>query len=99
MNHLDYLKRINYSGSLEPSLKVLKQLQQAHLMSVPFENLDIHYGRTIELDLDKIFNKVVVDHRGGFCYELNGLFGELLSMLGFKIKRAVLPIPIMSRRR
>lgn len=87
MNHLDYLQRINYSGGLEPSLKVLKELQQAHLMSVPFENLDIHYGRNIELNLDKIFNKVVVDQRGGFCYELNGLFGELLSMLGFSIKR------------
>lgn len=87
MTQSDYLKRIGYNGSLEPTLPVLAQLQKAHLLHIPFENLDIHYGHVIALDLDKIFNKVVLNHRGGFCYELNGLFCELLTSLGFVTKR------------
>jgi N-hydroxyarylamine O-acetyltransferase len=87
MNIEKYLNRINYSGSLEPSLEVLKNLQRNHLLSVPFENLDIHNDIQIELLLDKIFEKVVNQNRGGFCYELNGLFYELLITLGFEAKR------------
>lgn len=82
-----YLKRINYNGPLNPSFKVLQQLQKAHLLSVPFENLDIHYGTPIILDTSKIYAKIVDRHRGGFCYELNGLFYELLQAIGFKVKR------------
>lgn len=82
-----YLDRIQYKGSLEPTLDVLKKLQTAHLLHVPFENLDIHDNIPIELSIDKIFNKIVNDKRGGFCYELNGLFYELLLALGFEAKR------------
>lgn len=82
-----YLNRIKYSESLEPSLPVLKQLQKHHLLNVPFENLDIHNHIPIELSIDKIFDKIVNQNRGGFCYELNGLFYELLIALGFNAKR------------
>ena len=86
MNIKHYLKRINYTGDLSLNLEVLKNLQQSHLLYVPFENLDIQYGNTIDLDLDKIYSKVVEQGRGGFCYELNGLFNELLRELGFNSK-------------
>ena len=86
MESKEYLKRINYSGDLSPNLVVLKQLQKAHLLTVPFENLDIHYDNPIELDIDKIYHKIVVKKRGGFCYELNGLFQKLLNSIGFDSK-------------
>ena len=86
MNLEAYLKRINYSGDLTPSITILKQLQKTHLLNVPFENLDIHYGHPIELDLDKIYHKIVVRKRGGFCYELNGLFQNMLNIIGFDSK-------------
>ncbi len=53
---------------------------------MPFENLDIHWGGPIVLDVEKFFEKIVVEKRGGFCYELNGLFNELLKHLGFKTR-------------
>ncbi|MCK8522833.1 arylamine N-acetyltransferase [Aquimarina sp. D1M17] len=81
-----YLQRINYSGSLELNLNTLKELQRHHLLNVPFENLDIHNTIPIELSIDRIFNKVVNHNRGGFCYELNGLFYELLHTIGFDAK-------------
>ncbi|MEP1034081.1 arylamine N-acetyltransferase [Ekhidna sp.] len=77
-----YLERIGQVHH-EPTLKFLKSLQKSHLLKVPFENLDIHYGSKIILDYQKIFDKVVVQKRGGFCYELNGLFYHLLYHLGF----------------
>jgi len=81
-----YLERINYSDKTEPEMEVLKALQKKHLLSVPFENLDIHDKIPIELDLANIFKKVVIERRGGFCYELNGIFHELLNSIGFDVK-------------
>ncbi|MEO9482900.1 MAG: arylamine N-acetyltransferase [Ekhidna sp.] len=77
-----YLKRIDLKQA-EPSFKYLKALQKAHLTSIPFENLDIHYGSKIILDYKRIYEKIVFQKRGGFCYELNGLFYHLLYHLGF----------------
>ena len=81
-----YIKRIKYIGDLNPTLKVLKKLQNAHLLTVPFENLDIIAGKSIELNIEKLFDKIVLNNRGGFCYELNGLFFELLRIVGFEVK-------------
>lgn len=61
----------------------LYALQRSHLLNIPFENLDIHWKRPITLDLERFFDKIVAENRGGFCYELNGLFNELLISLGF----------------
>jgi len=85
MNIDAYLKRINYRGSLAPTAQTLQQLQVAHLLTVPFENLSIHSAEPIILDDDALFEKIVVRRRGGFCYELNGLFAALLRELGFKV--------------
>ena len=80
-----YLKRINYRGSLAPTAQTLRELQAAHLLTVPFENLSIHSAEPIILDDDALFEKIVGRRRGGFCYELNGLFAALLRELGFKV--------------
>ncbi len=77
-----YLERIGYKGNTEPALGLLKVLQKKHLLNIPFENLDIHYKIPIELNLANTFEKVVIKGRGGFCYELNGIFHELLIQLG-----------------
>ncbi|GAA3395184.1 arylamine N-acetyltransferase family protein [Cryptosporangium minutisporangium] len=63
----------------------LAELHAAHVLSVPFEDYDIHLGIPIDLDLDAIAAKVVGRRRGGFCYELNGLFAALLSALGHRV--------------
>ncbi|MDJ0840945.1 MAG: arylamine N-acetyltransferase [Acidobacteriota bacterium] len=80
-----YLQHLGYSGPREPNARTLAALQTAHLHRVPFENLSIHSGETIHLDPNAFFQKIVGRNRGGFCYELNGLFGELLRELGFQV--------------
>jgi N-hydroxyarylamine O-acetyltransferase len=80
-----YLERINYHGSLEPTLDTLRELHKAHLLAVPFENLSIGIGEPIILDQKLLFDKVVKRRRGGFCYELNGLFAWLLGELGYDV--------------
>jgi N-hydroxyarylamine O-acetyltransferase len=81
----EYLKRIRYTGPLTPTAVTLRDLHVAHLRSVPFENLSIHAGEPIVLDDAALFEKVVTRRRGGFCYELNGLFAWLLRQLGFNV--------------
>jgi len=80
-----YLERINYYGSLAPTAETLRELQVAHLLAVPFENLSIHYKQPIVLEDDALFTKIVEHRRGGFCYEANGLFAALLRGLGFDV--------------
>ncbi len=82
-----YLNRIDYRGPISPTLEILRSLHLAHLLAVPFENLDIHLGRPIILDEERFFEKIVGHRRGGFCYELNGLFALLLEDLGFDVTR------------
>jgi N-hydroxyarylamine O-acetyltransferase len=80
-----YLARMGYAGDRAPTIETLRALHRAHLHAVPFEDLDIHVGRPIRLDRDAFFRKVVGERRGGFCYELNGLFAELLGFLGYEV--------------
>ncbi len=86
MDTAAYLRRIAYSGSQQPSASALRELHRQHLFTVPFENLDIALKTPICLDLPLLYKKIVVGRRGGFCYELNGLFAALLSELGYTVQ-------------
>ena len=85
MNVSAYLERIHYSRPAKPDVETLHGLQIAHMLSVPFENLDIGLKRPIQITEQAIWDKVVVNWRGGFCYELNGLFAWLLKQIGFEV--------------
>ncbi|GGN27804.1 N-hydroxyarylamine O-acetyltransferase [Lentzea pudingi] len=76
----DYLQRIGAS-----STSSLAELHERHLLSVPFENLDTHMDIRIVLEVPWLHDKIVVRRRGGFCYELNGMFAELLRHLGHHV--------------
>lgn len=81
-----YLQRIEYAGRREPSPETLRSLIAAHLRRVPFENLSAWWGEEIALREDWLFDKMVTRRRGGFCYELNGLFAALLREMGFDVQ-------------
>lgn len=80
-----YLDRIGYTGPVAPDYATLKALHVAHLLAVPFENLDIHAGRRITPGAENAYRKIVEERRGGFCYEQNGLFGAILTQIGFGV--------------
>ncbi|XP_049421067.1 arylamine N-acetyltransferase 1-like [Epinephelus fuscoguttatus] len=80
-----YLSRIGFAGPAEPSLEVLRSVHTCHLLSVPFENLTVHSGGRVHLALPLLYDKIVTQRRGGFCFENNGLFSWLLSTLGFQV--------------
>ncbi len=86
MDKAAYFRRIGYEGSADPSVETLRAIQRAHMRSVPFENLDMQVlRRPIHMDEGEWFDKIVNHRRGGFCYELNGLFAALLRELGFDV--------------
>ena len=85
MNVAAYFDRISYAGSAKPTAEVLRGLHRAHMLAVPFENLDIQLGGRIVCDEPAILHKIVEQKRGGFCYELNSAFAGLLRELGFKV--------------
>nr|MBA3825144.1 arylamine N-acetyltransferase [Ktedonobacterales bacterium] len=80
-----YCERIGYSGVLDPTLATLQALQRAQTMHIPFENLDVMLRRPIHLTWDALMHKLVHGHRGGYCYEVNGLFAGILQRVGFTI--------------
>jgi N-hydroxyarylamine O-acetyltransferase len=86
----DYLARIAYTKPADsdfqrPSLVLLQALHEAHMLAVPFENLSIHYGQPIVLRNELLYDKIVLRRRGGFCYELNGMFAWLLRQLEYQV--------------
>jgi N-hydroxyarylamine O-acetyltransferase len=87
MQLLSYLERIGYEGECRPTLAVLESLQAAHICTVPFENLDVQLGRPVTTTIESAYDKIVLNGRGGWCYEQNGLFGWALSEMGFRVTR------------
>jgi N-hydroxyarylamine O-acetyltransferase len=85
MNVDGYLSRIGYTAGREPTPKTLVDLHRTHLTAIPYENLDIHLGGYLGLDLPGIFDKIVLQRRGGWCFEMNGLFAWVLRELGFHV--------------
>ena len=81
-----YFARIGYRGPRDATLGTLRALHRAHLLAIPYENLDIHLGRQITLDPEATFTKLVDERRGGWCFEMNGLFGRVLETLDFDIR-------------
>jgi N-hydroxyarylamine O-acetyltransferase len=89
-----YLTRIGFASSAAfetpaPSLDLLIQLQRAHRSRIPFENLDLHFGRSIDLAPNAIYQKLVVNKRGGYCFEQNSLLLNALTALGFAARPAL----------
>ncbi len=79
-----YLRRIDYSGPLEPTLATLRVLQLHHVQTIPFENLDTLLGLPVRLDLESLQRKLVQARRGGYCFEHNVLFKSVLDALGLR---------------
>ncbi|MBD2767712.1 arylamine N-acetyltransferase [Hymenobacter sp. BT664] len=84
-----YVARVGYQGPLTPSLETLVGLHRAQAFSIPFENLDIHLRRPIGLDPANLMQKLIGERRGGYCYEVNGLFRLVLQELGFPVTTLV----------
>ncbi|MCL1787689.1 MAG: arylamine N-acetyltransferase [Defluviitaleaceae bacterium] len=80
-----YLARIGFEGVPRLDFDTLHTLQRQHLQTIPYENLDILQGIPLSLDIDDLFEKIVLRRRGGYCFELNALFAWLLRSLGFEV--------------
>jgi N-hydroxyarylamine O-acetyltransferase len=80
-----YLKRINYAGSIAPTLETLQMLQQRHPQVIAFENLDPLMDRPVRLQLSDIEQKLINERRGGYCFEHNLLFKAVLESMDFKV--------------
>ena len=81
-----YIQRIKYEGEKLPAVDTLKSIHHSQLFTIPFENFDIQLGRGINLDPGAIFRKLVHKKRGGYCFELNGIFLMALNALGFSAR-------------
>ncbi len=82
-----YLRRVGYTGPLDPSGTTLDALYRAHLAAIRFENLDIFTGGGVRVDLESVQDKLVNRGRGGYCYEQAQLFGAVAARLGFDVQR------------
>ena len=82
-----YFERIGFEGTPEPNEGTLFALHEAHLARIPYENLDIQLGQPKVLDETCFEERLVAERRGGWCYEMNGLFSMVLREIGFRVAR------------
>lgn len=80
-----YFNRINYCGNTNINIENLTALQQQHLLYIPYENLDLLNNTPLSLQASDLFRKIILNKRGGFCFELQGLFYYLLKSLGYQV--------------
>jgi N-hydroxyarylamine O-acetyltransferase len=93
LNLASYLARIGYTGPTTPTAEVLRAIHRRHLLTVPFENLDIARATKIVCEEDAFLRKIVDRNRGGFCYEMNGAFAALLRGLRFEVSLLSARVP------
>jgi N-hydroxyarylamine O-acetyltransferase len=82
-----YLERIGHGWNVKPDLETLRSLHRAHVAAIPFENLDVQFGLVPSIEFEPIYEKLVERRRGGWCFEMNGLFGAALEAIGFDVVR------------
>jgi N-hydroxyarylamine O-acetyltransferase len=92
-----YFERIGYTGGTTPDPATLRDLLQAHVRAIPFENLDVQLGRPLTTAVEEAYEKIVADGRGGWCYQQNGLFGWALSQIGFDVTRVAAAVMRVER--
>ena len=67
-----------------PSRDYLDNLVRAHQCIIPFENLAVTlWNEPVSIETHALMDKLLHKKRGGYCFELNGLFHLLLRSLGF----------------
>jgi N-hydroxyarylamine O-acetyltransferase len=93
-----YLRRIGHAGALAPTRGVLDEVHLAHATHIPFENLDVHLGRPIRIDLASVQAKLVGARRGGYCFEQNTLLAAVLERIGFPVKRLLARVRLGASR-
>lgn len=81
-----YFERIGFSGSIAPTVSTLSLLHALHPAAIPFENLDPLLGLPVSLRLADIERKLVLEQRGGYCFEHNLLFLAVLRELDFNVR-------------
>ncbi len=82
----NYLDRIGFTGTPKADAETLKKIMQSQLRTVPFENLDVQAGKIVSMVPEEIVDKIVHKQRGGYCYEVNGLFAMAMQALGIQFK-------------
>ncbi len=83
----EYLSRIGLDTAPKPDLEGLRALHAAQAFSIPFENFDVLLGRNISLETGDLVSKLIRHRRGGYCFELNGIFYRALKALGFEVRQ------------
>lgn len=78
----EYFDRIGYRGDAKADIATVTGMMRCQLFSVPFENLDVQAGKIVSLEPEEIVDKIIVRNRGGYCFEVNGLFAMALQALG-----------------
>ena len=91
--YLSRISAVDKITSLQPNKETLALLQLSHLLTIPFENLDVVQKKAISIDLTDIYEKLVTNKRGGYCFEMNTLLSAALVEIGFKVK------PVLARVR
>lgn len=81
-----YLNRIGFVAKAGADIATVTQMMRCQLFTVPFENLDVQAGKVVSLVPEDIVDKLVNRKRGGYCFEVNGLFAMALEALGIEYR-------------
>lgn len=76
-------------GDISSPLEQVSRLGCKHMSQFCFSSIGVLLKRPLPLDTDLILNKLVVGKQGGYCFEHNKLFYEVLEGLGMQVVPAL----------
>lgn len=80
-----YLRFLDLEPDPALDLGGLGALIARHVARIPFSSVGPRLGEALPLDPESLFDRMVVRRRGGYCFEQNGLFFEVLEELGYSV--------------
>ncbi|GAA0602265.1 arylamine N-acetyltransferase [Kribbella sandramycini] len=69
-----------------PRLEELERVHEAFVDQVPYESIQYQLAPGTPLDLEESARRIIKREAGGYCFQLNGVLGVLLTELGYRVR-------------
>ena len=81
----NYLQTLNLHGR-DLDFEFLRDVVTRHVATFAFSSVGCQLDDGLPLDFKSLYQRIVIQRRGGYCFEQNGLLYRVLEELGFSPK-------------
>ncbi|KZN34676.1 hypothetical protein N480_20555 [Pseudoalteromonas luteoviolacea S2607] len=80
-----YLAKLEIENLVSYDLALVSQIVQAHIKRYSFSSFNAMQNKLLSVDNDDLFERLIVQQQGGYCFEHNKIAMLALAALGFEV--------------